>query len=258
MKMKKVVVIFLGIMAYCFTLSAQDRGRKSEHRISFKSQYIQIKDEFNYGLVHRGLNLAGEYALISYTDRNKFMYEAELGFGANYNQGLGMIWSLKPFDLFYGFRINDNPALPITLGPYLAGYYKWQLYPELQSGHMLWLSSYETGPRIQISLPLKSNILNLSFSNSIAGFHSRPEVKTEQYYYSLTLADFVKNPHSNMTFGSLNVFNHTDVILELARPDKGFSISYEFEFIAYLDAPTFKFMAHSINLNWKIGNKKSK
>ena len=207
--------------------------------------------------MHRGLNLAGEYSLILFTDRNTFMYEAELGFGANYNQGLGMIWSLKPFDLFYGFRINDNPAKPITLGPYVAGYYKWQLYPELQSGHLFWLSSYETGPRIQISIPAKNRILIVSLSTSLASLNSRPEFKTEEYYYSLKFSDFVKNPHSNMTIGSVNLFNHTDLILELTRRDKRFSISYEFEFMGYFQTPTLKYIAHSINLNWQIRNKKS-
>jgi hypothetical protein len=256
--MMKYIFTFIGITAWCLNLPAQETGRQIEHTATFKSQYVQIKDEFNYGLVNRGLNLAGEYTLVSSTDRNIFMYEAELGFGVNYNQGLGMIWSLKPFDLFYGFNINKNQSMSVTLGPYLAGYYKWQLYPELQSGHMFWLSSYEIGPRIQISLPVKNRILNVSLSSTVASLNSRPEFKTEEYYYSLTFSDFVKNPHSNMTLGSVNVFNHTDFILELKHPEKGFSISYEFEYMGYLDTPAFRYMAHSINLNWKIENKKSK
>lgn len=250
--------ITLGIIWFGMVLSAQDAGKKTEHTVSFKSQYIQIKDEFNYGLVNRGLNLVGEYTLVSHIDKNIFSYQAELGFGANYNQGLGMIWSLKPFDFFYGFRINNNPEMPIALGPYLAGYYKWQLYPELQSGHMFWISSYELGPRFQISLPVKSRILHVSMSTSLASLNSRPEPRTEQYYYSLTFSDFVSNPHSNMTFGSVNLYNHSDLRVELTHPEKGFSFAYEFEFMGYFNAPAFRYMAHSINLNWILGYKKSK
>lgn len=51
----------LGILCYAVTLYSQDTDKKTEHRISFKSQYIQIKDEFNYGLVNRGLN--GDYQI---------------------------------------------------------------------------------------------------------------------------------------------------------------------------------------------------
>jgi len=247
----------LGILCSCLMLSAQENSRKNTHAISLKSQFIQIKDEFNYGLVHRGLNLAGEYTFVSHRDRNIFIYQAELGFGANYNQGVGMIWSLKPFDLFYGFNLYKDQARPVRLGPYLAGYYKWQLYPELQSGHMFWISSYEIGPRIEVSLPVKSRILHMTLSTSLASLNSRPEYKTEEYYYSLTFSDFVRNPHTNMTFGTLNTFTHTDLRLELAHPDRGFSIAYEFEFMGYLEAPTFKYIAHSINLIWKLGTKKS-
>ena len=248
----------LGILCYCMTLSSQDTGKKTEHTVSFKPQYIQIKDEFNYGLVNRGLNLVGEYTLVSYIDKNIFSYQAELGFGVNYNQGVGMIWSLKPFDLYYGFSLNSNPAIQITLGPYLAGYYKWQLYPELQSGHMFWISSYETGPRMELSLPVKNRILHISLSTSLVSLNSRPEYTSEQYYYSLTFSDFVSNPHTNMTLGSWNLFNHTDLRLELIQADKDFSIAYEFEYMGYFEAPAFSYIAHSINLNWKIGNKKTK
>ena len=106
------IFAILGILCYSITLHSQDAGKKTEHTLSFKSQYIQIKDEFNYGLVNRGLNLVGEYTLVSHMDKNKFMYQAELGFGANYNQGVGMIWSLKPFDLYYGFRLNEQSGYP--------------------------------------------------------------------------------------------------------------------------------------------------
>ena len=247
----------LGILCLGMLLSAQETSTKKEHSLTIKSQFIQIKDEFNYGLVHRGLNLAGEYTYTRLSEKNKFSYQAELGFGANYNQGLGMIWSLKPLDLFYGFRINADPKLPITLGPYLAGYYKWQLYPELQSGHMFWMSSYEIGPRMELSLPVKNRLLHMSLATSLASLNSRPVYVTESYYYSLTFSDFVRNPHTNISFGSLNTFTHTDLRLELAHPEKSFSIAYEFEFMGYLKAPEFKYIVHSINLIWKLGTKKA-
>ena len=164
----------MGIMCFATLLSAQDTGNKTEHTLSFKSQYVQIKDEFNYGLVNRGLNLVGEYTLVSHMDNNIFSYQADLGFGVNYNRGVGMMWSLKPFDFFYGFRLNNNPDMPVTLGPYLSDYYKWFLYPELQSGHMFWLSSYEVGPRFQISLPLKNRRLQYCPVNITC----QPEFKT--------------------------------------------------------------------------------
>ncbi len=254
--MKLRLVAILGILFYAITLRAQYGDKGIEHAISFKPGFHQIKEEFNYGLVNNGLFLAGEYALFYPSGRNCFIYEAELGFGMNYRQGLGMIWALKPFELLYGFRINDNPDLSITLGPYLSGYYMWQLYPELQSGHMFWISSYELGPRIMISLPVKGRTLHFSFSNSVASLNSRPEMGKEEYFYSLTFSDFVRNPHSNMTLGSVNVYNHFDVKLDWSDPEKRFSLGYEFEYMGYMDTPKFSYMSHSLNLKWELRNKK--
>jgi len=258
MKMKTVLILIVLFLLKNEGLIAQVTGRNIHQTISFKSKFIQIKDVFNYGLVNNGLNLGGEYSLVSITESSAVIYKAEVDFGVNYNQGLGLNWSFKPLDLFYGFRLNKNPEIPVILGPYISGYYKWQLYPELQSGKMFWQSSYELGPRLMFSLPYKRRMFSFSFSNSIAGFISRPEAKTEEYFYSLTMADFIRNPHSNMTFGFQNVYNHFNVILEMSDRNKKLSINYEFEYMDYLNAPAFKYLSHSINLKWKIGNNKMK
>ena len=256
--MRTSYIITVMLLLNAGGIFAQETDKKIHHLITFKPSFIQIKDEFNYGLVHNGLDLAGEYSLSLSGERYSFEYKATLSFGANYKQGLGLALSFKPFDLFYGFKMNDNPSIQLTLGPYTAGYYMWQLYPELQSGKMFWLSSYEVGPRFRIPLPLKGRILHLSVSSSLASLNSRPEMTTEEYYYSLTFADFVRNPHSNMTLVSIKDFNHTQLLMELADSDKKFSMGYEFNYMGYLNAPAFKYMAHSIIFKWKIGTKNPK
>lgn len=234
---------------------AQEQTRELKHWVSLKTQYLQIKDIYNYGLNHRGLNLAGTYSLTSTSDKSSFSYEAELGFAVSYNQGLGMSWSFKPFDLFYGFRLNDNPDLVLTLGPYLSGYYHWHLYPELQSGHMLWFSSYELGPEIWASVPLEQRLLTISLASSLISLNSRPQNSPEVYFYSLTLNDFVSNVHSDMSFGSLNAFWHFDIQVGLSGLNKRFQVAYEFEYLGYTDEPEYQYMIHSINLTWQLGNK---
>lgn len=248
----------IGLILFSAVLVAQDTGREPVHSLSFSPGFIQIKDEYNYGLVNSGLNLAGRYAMTLTTGRNTLAYKAELGFGMNYNNGLGMAWSLKPFDLLYGFGLYNDPACKVTLGPYVSGYYLWQLYPELQSGHMFWFSSYELGPRVLVSAPVKSRILNISLSGSVAGLNSRPDRTSEEYYYSLTFSDFAGNPHSNMKFGSVNVFNHFHLMVEWVIPDKKFTVGYAYEYIGYGEFPAFRYSLHSIELNWVIGNHKTK
>jgi len=214
-----------------------------------------IKDGYNYGLTHRGLNLAGDYALSRVSDKSLFSYNTEIAFGVSYNQGIGMAWSFKPFDFFYGYRMNNNPDLSIVLGPYLSGYYKWQLYPELQSGHMFWFSSYELGPELKLYIPLENRKLEISLAGALLGLNSRPQSSPEVYFYSLTFSDFVSNVHSDMTFGSLNVYRHLNFQLAHTGKNNGMSLAYEFEYISYSDDPGFKYMTHSINLIWPVGNK---
>jgi hypothetical protein len=257
----KTKILFLLIICLSLDprlLRAQDSENNIQHMISMKSKFTQIKDEFNYGLVNNGFNPGIEYSLVSGTEKNIIIYRTELDFGANFKKGLGMAWSLKPVDLFYGFRVNRNPEILVTLGPYIAGNYKWMLFPFLQSGKMFWISSWELGPRIMVSLPYKEKIISVSIANSVAGLVSRPLMKTEEYFYSLSLLDFVRNPHTNMTFGLQNVFNHTSLNVELTGQGKKRSLSYEFEFMGYMKEPMFRYLSHSINLKWKIANKKLK
>lgn len=246
-----VLVLFLVMLEGM----AQEQDRELNHLLSFKTQYLQIKDSYNYGLSHRGLNLAGAYSLSFEQGKNRFSYDTELSFGVNYNRGIGMAWFFKPFDLFYGFRLNDNPALILILGPYLSGYYQWQLYPELQSGHMGWVSSYETGPELWASYPMENKLLIVSIASSLFAVNSRPQTSPETYFYSLTLKDFVSNVHSNMKFGSLNVYRHFQIQLALSGLGKRFSIAYQLEYMNYLKYPKYKYLIHSINLTWEVGNK---
>jgi len=253
--MKARYLIALFFLLVTLEGKAQETGQKLIHQVSFKTQFMEIKDVYNYGLAHRGLNLAGAYTLTSASDRNTFSYDAEIGFGVNYNQGVGMAWSFKPFDLFYGLRLNDNPNLILMLGPYMSGYYQWQLYPELQSGHMLWFSSYETGPELWASVPLESQLLTVSVASSLFSVNSRPQASPETYFYSLTFSDFVSNVHSDMKFGSLKSFWHFQIHLALSNPDKNLSIGYQFEYMGYSEYPEYQYMIHSINLIWRVGNK---
>lgn len=254
-KMTIRILFSFCILLNSLSLLSQDQEREVSHNIKFKPQFLQIKDEYNYGLVHNGLNLAGEYSRISSAANNTFIYSAEIGFGAVYRQGVGMNWSLTPADLFYGFRLNKESEIPVVLGPYMLAIYKWQLYPELQSGHMFWFSSYELGPQLLVGVPVKEKRISFELSFSLASLNSRPEPATEQYYYSLSFADFVKNPHSNMSFGSVNQYGHIHFVAQFTDPDRSTAFAYEFEFFNYRTEPMFRYISHAITFQWKLGKK---
>jgi hypothetical protein len=179
-----------------------------------------------------------------------------MGFGGDYNKGAGIALIFKPIDVFYGYSVKRNQKTPFTIGAYISASYNWQFYPELQGGHMFWFTSIEIGPQAVFIIPLKQKRIIVNMANSIAGFVSRPEPSTETYYYSLEFPDFISNANSNFTFGTFNLFNHTNVEIEfLHRQGKRLSLAYEFDYFGYYDEPKLNYLTNSLNMKWKIGKR---
>jgi len=255
MKNNSHVLQFVFFLLFTYGLMGQEMNTLTKpekiHSVFVKTQFAQYKDQFNYGLVFSGVNLDLGYAFQKKSERRIISYKGELAAGINFNKGPGLVVRLKPVDFFYGFSINDKP---VTIGPYFSANYQWQLYPEIQSGHMFWFSTWEIGPQIIVKVSHHSNRITLIFSNSLLGFTSRPEPGTESTYYSLKLIDFIKNGHQNMKFGSFNNFNHTDLQLGFQNNKwKRLSLFYSFEYFGYYQDPKLGIIYHSINLNFKLG-----
>jgi len=118
--------IILGLFAilYSINLYSQDisSGANTIHTLSFKTQLIQIKDEFNYGLVYSGPNFVVGYSYSRTTDKHIFEYSPEIGFGGVFNKGAGYAWRFKPVDVFYGRNLTTKR---IKIGGYVATDYQW-------------------------------------------------------------------------------------------------------------------------------------
>jgi hypothetical protein len=252
--MKKVNGIFLGVCILLFSVNAYSQENNTSigktHTLSFKTQYIQVKDALNYGLVYNGPNLGVAYSYKKSTDENMLTYSPEVYFGGLFAKGGGFSWRFKPIDIFYGLNLKSRH---ITIGAYLSTDYQWQQYPELHGGRLYWFSSIEIGPKIAYELHTNSYLLNICFSNSLAGFTSRPKQTNEPYFYSFSLSEFINVANQNLDFGSFNQFNRTKLEIKL-NPDswKRFSIGYSFEYFGYYQEPSLSYLSHSFNLNWKI------
>jgi hypothetical protein len=98
--------------------------------------------------------------------------------------------------------------------------------------------------------------MELSASLAVAALNSRPEYTTEKYYYSSTFSDFLRNPHTHMNAGLLGSNNHLELFIQLLRPERNMSLGYQFEYVGYMDTPSFRFLSHSIILNWKVASHK--
>ena len=250
--------LFAGmIMATCSIAAiSQEYGTYSNLDISI--QYFQLKDQKNYGLVFNGGNLELAYSLQKASEHKIMQYQAAFGFGPGFSEGIASInFRLKPLDLAYCFHIAGNDKYALFLGPYLSMNYLLNLYPELQSGHALWFTIYDIGPRLILESGLWGQDLNLNFSNSVAGIASRPEEMNETYYYTLNFFDLLGKMHSNFKAGSFNLLNHTKIDLEWKNLGKGRnSLAYQFEYFNYKEEPRLDYLAHTLTYRLILGGKK--
>jgi hypothetical protein len=254
--MKYIFLLCISFLILSVSVTVRGSNGDTDHSLSLHISYVRVKDQFNYGLSFGGLNLAGNYEMSYHAGNLDLNYNAEVSMGAVRNKGVGVMLRLKPIDGFAGFRLISESEKKLLLGPYFSAYFMWQLYPELQSGHLFWISSYESGPRLRTTLPLKKYKLRISASMAFAAINSRPEYQTEQYYYSSTFSDFFRNPHTNMQVRFPGSFNHVDLFVELEPPHRKISFGYRFEYIGYRDVPSFQYMSHTLLLRWKIATQK--
>ncbi|MFO7889873.1 MAG: hypothetical protein R6V04_05995 [bacterium] len=254
--MHRHIKIILSLIMIILTTSvkAQDIDINNKQFIHLKLQHSQTKDTFTYGLVFKGVNFVIGYSLIKKTEQRIFFCSPDLTLGINSNKGVGLSFQFTPIDLGYGFQLNDSKISPVFLGPSVATHYRWNLYPEIQSGQMYWFTSIELGSTLIVQHPWKKMLWKVTLTNSLAGWCSRNPPCTEKYFFSLKFSDFIHNAHSHFKFGSFNLFNHTVLdILALNLLSKRISLGYEFEYLGYFQSPKLQYLTHSLNLRWKIG-----
>ena len=250
-KYSKLLILFLLGIGQAL---AQPGKISSTHHLGFGLQYHQIKEFANYGLVNQGLNLSLKYDYQNLKNNRLFSYNPIIAFGPNYRYGLGLNWHFKFVDFYYGFRICNKDTRSLFLGPYASINYLLQMYPEMQSGNIFWFTTMEVGPKLQWFLNFDERRVTVKASTSVAGYTSRPEESTEQYFYSQKMSDIIKNSHSDLQLGSFKSFNHTYLEVNYANPVKNkLSLGYAFEYFGYYTAPTYSYLTHSILLTWQLG-----
>jgi hypothetical protein len=262
MKHNTAVVYFWSLSLSMMLMIGPSSGYAQDNRttslISIETQFFQLKDEKNYGMVFNGGNILVGYTLQKLTGNNLFSYEAAFGFGAGFSMGIaGINFHLKPVELSYCFPIVLNEKATLYIGPYIAMNYFLQLYPELQSGHALWFTFYDVGPRFVVDTRLKDQIFRIQLANSLIGMVSRPTEMNETYYYSLNFLDLMGNVHSNFKAGSFNLMNHTDFELEWRRiGNSNKSLAYRLEYFHFKKEPRLQYLVHAISFRIKLGGGK--
>jgi hypothetical protein len=251
----RAILILWAILFICpFHSLGQENAVHRSKALSIDFRFWQFKDSMNYGLVYSGPGLAIGYEFEYSTSGRTFIYSPEVNLGVNFNKGIGVAYGGSPADLYYGYEVLQQSDKRLTIGPYTSLNYNWQLYPELQSGHMFWFTTLEVGPRAILTMPIKKKPIRFDLAFSVFGWASRPALQTETHFYSLRFKDYVHNAHQDWIFGSSDLFTHVDFGLELlSSPEKRLSVGYGFQLFGYYKAPSLEYLDHSISLKWKLG-----
>jgi len=223
--------------------------------ISIGTQFFQLKDQKNYGLVFNGGNISVEYTLQKLTGQNFFRYDAAFGLGAGFSKGIaGINLHLKPAGFSYLFPLVSNGKAVLYIGPYLTMNYFFQMYPELQSGHALWFTFYDAGPRFMVDTRLKDQAFRVQFANSLIGMVSRPTEMNETYFYTLIFFNQVEKVHSNFKVGSFGLLNHPDFELEWRQiGNSNKSLAYQLEYFCFNTEPRLQYLVHAISFCIMLG-----
>ena len=251
--MKNLVFVIVLLLNFHF-LKAQEVSKS--HEIGFGLQYVEIKEGTNYGLVNQGVNLSVNYHYSRDQELKRFRFSPSINLGANYRQGIGLNWHFNLIDFTYTYMICDKDNRNLNIGPYLASNHFYQLYPELQSGHMFWFTSFEIGPKLEWNLYLGAKHIEIDGLISIFSLNSRAQQLREEYFYSLNFWDILTESHSDMSINSINNYLHIKLSARSKFKSNGkMKLGYSFDFYNYTRSVPFTYLTHSIILSWILGKK---
>jgi hypothetical protein len=144
----------------------------------------------------------------------------------------------------------------LHVGPSLNCEYNYNLYPDLQSGFDYWFTNFNLGIHALYNFSFKSSSFGINFNSSLLGFTSRQAAYRNPYFYDLSFTYAIHHLHQDMTFGSFNSFNITDIeILWKLNPNSRLTIGYVFKYSGYYKNPEISMVSHNIKI---IFNKKQK
>ncbi len=221
---------------------------KQSHEIVLGS--LQIKEQYNLGMVFSGVQLEYRYGLLWELDKHKIRYQPKLGVGAAFNRGmLGVQIHFAPVNVMWTVSLYEKSGHTIKVGANFITDYNYHYY-QLNDGTLFWTAEIGISPILRYGYQWNNKGINLTLQNSLLGFTSHRQ-GYDPYFWCFTWRDFVVNPNKNMKFGSFNHYNHTTVSLEfIPNVLRKHSIVYEFDYLGFYQGNRFHRINH--NVIWRI------
>jgi hypothetical protein len=243
--MKKTFTIII-VLILSADIANSQMEKSHFHAISLN--FLQIKEELNYGMVFHGPGLGYAYAAQWQNDKNRIQYEGRITFSTPLTRGIiAASFNIVPVRMDYLFKLGSEKAF--SIGPYFTMEYNYELYPDLQSGYSYWLTHFSLGGVLNYSFDVKQHQFDLLFHTTLLGFTSRNPVYDDPYFFDLGLGYVLGYLHQDLQFGSLNRYNQSE--LEIRWQPKSLSrlaFEYTFQYYGYFDEPKLTMLNQSIKL----------
>jgi len=244
---KKVLVI---LMIIVHSLLSYEAFPQSKNKIALSTGFLQIKDDFNQGMVFDGAQINFQYQHSWKFSSVELLYKPKVALGIPFDKGIMAVnINFVPVDVSCLKPAYNSELHLIKIGLNFATNYSYQSYPDLHAGRLFWFGEIGFSPVVEYQHRWSESVIGINLQNSLFGFVSRPK-DYNPYFYSLKFADFFTNPHEDMRFGSFDKYNHTNLQIEYV-PNRSEANSFAFgmEYIgAYYG---MRFQSLNYYLQWK-------
>lgn len=242
MKKFKLTLILLLVFTTC---QAQE---KLLTRNSFLTAGLsQVNEDANFGLVFSGPAINYGMTWKSLNEKRLIEYEYELGARILFSREIPALgFYLKPVDLNYLFKFQDKE---LYIGPQLQLEYNYNLYPDLQAGFDYWFTNLSLGINARYSFNYKESSFIVMLNSSLAGFTSRQAAYRNPYFYDIGFNHAIRHLNQNLSFGSVNDFNTTNLeIFWKRRVESRLTFGYCLNYYGYFEKPEITILNHGIKL----------
>jgi len=230
-------------------LSAVARPQEIKtHENAISLNFLQIKEQANYGLVFKGPGLGYAYSARWENEKRAMVYEGRFSFSTPITRDIiGASINLVPVRFDYLFKTGVEAK--VCIGPYAIMDYNYELYPDLQSGYSYWFTNFSLGGAVKYSFKMNENQFNLHFHTTLLGLTSRQPVYDDPYFFDLSFGDIVQFVHQDMQFGSWGSYNQSEIeITWQPRSDSRLAYSYAFQYYGYYPEPAITMLNQTIKL----------
>ena len=212
--------------------------------------FLQIRDQFNLGMVFNGIQLEYRYGVLWKIYDTEMLFQPKIAVGAAFNRGItGIQIRCVPVNVTWIMPFYESAQHSLKGGFTVTGDYSFQMYPGLHNGHLFWMTEIGFSPLVYYGYQWEKSKISFNLQEFLFGFTSHTR-KNDPYFYSLKIGDFFLKPYEDMRFGSLHNLHHTTTAVEFI-PDvsESNSIVYEFDYFNLFYGMRFERLNH--NFQWK-------